>query len=259
MKFIYSMFCILVISTSSVTAKDLKNDITIVEVTPELYCIVHAYPWPANSLAAVMENGDILLVDTPYTPEATVSVLSWIEKKFGKRIIKAVNTHFHVDRLGGNEALIKRNIPIYSSELTPIAIQNRGDSSLKLTASLAKDESIKKYYFDFKYVPPTEIFPSKEGLTLQFGKEIAVIKFIGAGHSIDNLFVFLPGKKAIFGGCAILSLEAKSQGNTSDGNVEEWIKVINSIDTSGYKYIIPGHGRIGGVELFAHTKKILEK
>jgi hypothetical protein len=27
---------------------------------------VHAYPWPSNSLCAIMENGEILLVDVPY-------------------------------------------------------------------------------------------------------------------------------------------------------------------------------------------------
>jgi metallo-beta-lactamase class B len=254
----YVLVLFLIISNVSVRAGDLKKEITITKITPDLFCIVHAYPWPSNSLVAVMENGEILLVDTPYTPEATEFALGWIDKNLGKRKITAINTHFHVDRLGGNEALVRRNIPIYGSELTLIAIKDRGEASIKATASWANDESMKKYFRDFKYIPPTNIFDSKKGLVLNFGKEIVEVKFLGVGHSADNLFVFFPKKKLIFGGCAILSMEAKTPGNISDGNIAEWNKTIDLINTDNYNLVVPGHGKIGGIDLLTHTKAILK-
>lgn len=243
--------------SASVFAGDPKSEVTITEIKPALFCVVHAYPWPSNSLVAVMENKDILIIDTPYTPEATETVLDWIDKKFGKQHITAINTHFHVDRLGGNAALVKRNIPIYGSELTLKAIQERGDSSRKWTASVVKDEAMKYYYSNFEYVSPTRIFDSKKGMELHFGNETVYIRYFGTGHSVDNLFVFLPQKKVLFGGCAILSAEAKTHGNVSDGNIDEWRKVVSEIDTTGYDCVVPGHGPVGGIELIKRTEKIL--
>ncbi len=249
------LFCFILNSAHSET---LDENLSINEIKPNLYIVTHAYPWPANSLVSIMENGNILIIDTPYTPKAMKSVLNWIYKKFGKRNIKAVNTHFHIDRLGGNEALVKAGIPIYSSELTANSIMTRGRKSIDLLKSRIKDEKIKSYYLNFKYTPPTDIFDSKKGLTLTFGKEKAEIKYYGPGHSIDNLAVFLPDKKTIFGGCMILSLDAENAGNVSDGDINEWKRTIKKIDTNNYDLVIPGHGRAGGLELITHTEEILE-
>jgi glyoxylase-like metal-dependent hydrolase (beta-lactamase superfamily II) len=240
-------------------SEEISKNLTLDSIAPDLFNVTHSFPWPSNSLVVVMKNNDILLLDVPYTPEATDSLLNWIYRKYGRRNIVAVNTHFHVDRLGGNASLVKHNIPIYSSELTVDAIKNRSEQSLKLLLSWISDESVKNYYKNFKYVGPTRIFDSKKGLTLNFGKELVYVKFLGVGHSFDNLIVYLPDKKAIFGGCMVLSMEANKPGNVSDGNKEEWLKTIQSVDTNGYNLIIPGHGKYGGTDLIKHTASILSK
>lgn len=241
------------------STEELAKNLTVDSIAPDLFIVTHAFPWPSNSVVAIMENTDILLIDVPYTPEATELLLNWINQKYGKRNIVAINTHFHVDRLGGNESLIKHNIPVYSSNLTIDAIKNRGESSLKLIISWITDESIKNYYRNFKYISPTKIFESKKGLTLNFGKELVYAKFLGIGHSIDNLIVFLPNKKAVFGGCMILSMEANRIGNVSDGNQVEWLKTIQLIDATNFKLVIPGHGKYGGKDLVNHTISILKQ
>jgi metallo-beta-lactamase class B len=240
-------------------SEELAKNLTVDSIAPDMFTVTHSFPWPSNSLVAVMENNGILLIDVPYTPEATDSLLNWIRRKYGKKNIVAVNTHFHVDRLGGNAALVNHDIPIYSSELTMDAIKNRGERSLNLLISWISDESIKKYYRNFKYVAPTRIFDSKKGLTINFGKETVYVKFLGIGHSIDNLIVYLPGKKAIFGGCMVLSMEANKAGNVSDGKKDEWLKTIRLVDTNNYSVVIPGHGKCGGLELFKHTASILSQ
>jgi metallo-beta-lactamase class B len=253
--------CILVVISFSSTlcSEELAPKLTIEELNPDLFVVTHAYPWPANSLVAIMENGEIVLVDVPYTPDATDILLNWIDKKYGKRTITAINTHFHVDRLGGNAALVKRGIPIYGSELTAKAIKTRGDASLKLLLSWISDDSIKNYYRHFTYVPPTNLFDAKKGLVLTFGKDSVVVRFPGVGHSIDNLVVYFPAKKTIFGGCMILASDATKPGNVSDGDKDEWRKAMEVIDTAHCTIVIPGHGKPGGIGLIAHTKAILNQ
>jgi glyoxylase-like metal-dependent hydrolase (beta-lactamase superfamily II) len=104
---------------------------------------------------------------------------------------------------------------------------------------------------------PDRVFdgPVKE---LIFGNERAVLEFPGAGHSLDNMIVYLPGKKIIFGGCFVFEMNKKNTGFTADGDIKEWKLNINKLKTDGYKIIIPGHGLEGGVELIEHTRNVLE-
>jgi len=65
-----------------------------------------------------MLEGSLLLVNTPYTSAATARLLTWIEVRYGRRPLTAVNTHFHVDALGGNAALVAAGARIYGSDAT---------------------------------------------------------------------------------------------------------------------------------------------
>ncbi len=82
----------------------------------------------------------------------------------------------------------------------------------------------------------------------------------GAGHSRDNLVVWLPEKQILFGGCAIRSLSSKSAGNTVHGDINSWLKITKKLE-SKYKdatLVVPGHGDVGGIELFKHTEKVIQ-
>jgi glyoxylase-like metal-dependent hydrolase (beta-lactamase superfamily II) len=94
------------------------------------FLVTHAFPWPHNSLM-VWSDATLLLVDTPYTPEATEALLRWFEEQ---RVltqlggsdyeIAAINTGFHYDNLGGNRYLVDQGIPVYGSELTARLIES---------------------------------------------------------------------------------------------------------------------------------------
>ena len=245
----------LALACSIVMAED-KPELTISEVTRNVYCVTHAYPWAANSLIAVMDDKTVVVIDTPYTPDAMEEELRWIRDRFGEAKIVAINTHFHVDRLGGNAALKGKGIPIYGSELTTRAIKERGNRSSDWTASGVKNEKQRNYYANFEYTPPDHVFDSRKGLTLKFRPEEVIVRYHGVGHSVDNLIVFLPSKKVVFGGCAIASAEATGPGNVADGDIGEWKKTLDRVDVTGYTYVIPGHGKIGGSELIERTKNL---
>jgi metallo-beta-lactamase class B len=223
------MFIVSVTSFNAAWASDeiIGEDLSVREINPKVFIVTHAFPWPSNSLVAVMETGDIVLIDTPYTSQATEVLLGWISNKFGRRNIQAINTHFHIDRLGGNAALVKAAIPVYGSDMTVTAIQERGQQSLQQLAGWVKDEKVKSEYLNFKYVAPTKIFKASEGLALKFGSEEIMAKYHGGGHSVDNLVVYLPQKRIIFGGCLILSQEKDNPGNVSDGNLAEWESTLS--------------------------------
>ena len=56
-------------------------------------------------------------------------------------------------------------------------------------------------------------------------------------------------------------MAAQNIGNTSDAApLEEWLQTIERVEQqfTNVKYVIPGHGKYGGKELFKHSKTIIE-
>lgn len=241
-------------------SETIDNDMVIREIQPGFYIVIHSFPWPHNSLLVEMQNSDILLVDTPYTPEATTELLKWETAKFGKRNIIAINTGYHYDNLGGNGALIAAGAKIYGSDVIPAMVSRRGEPLRTLTLSWLTDAKYSRYYEahkNLKYVPPSTLYPLQTGLTLNFGNESVVIYYPGPTHTPENVVVYFKERKVLFGGCMILASD--SVGNTADADMAEWPKSIEKLGQFKVDLLIPGHGDRMDPQLIDHTLDVLAK
>ncbi|MCC8153382.1 MAG: hypothetical protein LIP01_03695 [Tannerellaceae bacterium] len=83
---------------------------------------------------------------------------------------------------------------------------------------------------------------------------------MGRGHATDNIVVWIPSEKVLYPGCMVKDLQATDLGNLSDADVEAWPgtieKVIRKFPSA--KWVIPGHGEAGGLELLYHTLDLLK-
>jgi glyoxylase-like metal-dependent hydrolase (beta-lactamase superfamily II) len=230
---------------------------------------VHAFPWGANSLAIEMKNSDVVLLDTPYTYEATKELVEWIRGLTGEEThFTAINTGFHFDNLGGNQYLFEQGIPIYGTSKTVDMIQERGEKSRTWFMQSLQAPQNKRYYDVFKdqaYIPPTEVIElsmdaEKE---LSFGTENLVLYYPGETHSPDNITVYYPEKKILFGGCMIKELSAADLGNTDDANLEQWPVSIERLkakyNEANVNIVIPGHGKTGDIRLLDKTLELSKK
>ncbi|MBN1650541.1 MAG: CfiA family subclass B1 metallo-beta-lactamase, partial [Bacteroidales bacterium] len=77
----------------------------------------------------------------------------------------------------------------------------------------------------------------------------------------DNITVWIPGKKILFGGCLIKSIDSKGLGNLSDAVVNDWDMTVEKVMKKypEIKTVIPGHGDFGGTELLTHTIELVDK
>ncbi|TGM99634.1 subclass B1 metallo-beta-lactamase [Leptospira dzoumogneensis] len=189
--------------------------------------------FPSNGLVIGTEEG-VVLVDTAWGEEQTSQLLGWVSKNLKKPVIAVIITHFHEDRAGGIEILKKLNIPSYAG---------------KRTISFLKEEG--------KSLPEKSL---KDNDNLVFGKTKMEILFPGPGHSKDNLVVWLPKSKILFGGCLVKSAEANEIGNTKDADLKEWPKTIRKLEKSFSKIsiLVPGHQSWGGREGLKRTLELLE-
>jgi glyoxylase-like metal-dependent hydrolase (beta-lactamase superfamily II) len=238
---------------------DLNEDLTVRQIQSGVFVITHAFPWPANSMVVAMENTDLVLVDTPYTPEATQEVLNWLEARFGQRKIIAINTGFHVDNLGGNSALIEAGIPVYGPDVTARLIEERGEQTRAVMLDWLKEPRYQRYYEaheKLSYLAPTHPFALNDGLEIPFGDEVVQVYYPGPSHSPDNVVVYFPRQKVLFGGCMVLA--GDKVGNTSDADLVEWPQSVQKLSQFDFEVLVPGHGDRLDPGLIEHTLNLLK-
>jgi metallo-beta-lactamase class B len=237
---------------------DIGEDLYVRKVQEGAFVITHSFPWPGNSMIVEMQNSDLVLVDTPYTPEATRDVLEWIEARLGKREVVAINTGFHCDNLGGNSYLIEQGIPVYGSEQTARLLEERGEEVRAMTLDWLQAPQYQRYYEAHRtlpYVAPTHLFDLYEGLLLEFGDEIVQVYYPGPSHAPDNVVVYFPSRKILFGTCMIIGWD--EVGNTSDADLEAWPESVRALSRFDFNVLVPGHGERLDPGLLEHTIDLL--
>ena len=241
----------------------LSDELRIEKIGEDVYIVIHSFPWPANSML-VRCAGDVLVwVDTPYTDEATGQVLDWIKTEFGKIRIVEINTGYHNDNLGGNGGLIRNGIEIYGSDLTARLLKEQSEKMRMQTLTFLKEPKFKKYrdtHATAVYKEPNHLFKIDQGLNLVFGKDTVKVFYPGPSHTEDNVVVYFPRKKLLFGGCMVKSLQSNNLGNTQDADMKQWpISLKKVLDQFGdARIVVPGHGPPGGIALIEHTLNLLE-
>lgn len=220
-----------------------QSESHVIEIMPLadgvwMHTSYHTYPsgkrFPANGLIVQSDDG-LLLVDTAWGEHQTGELLDVIEAQLGMAVSSAIITHAHDDRVSGTDLLEQRGVIVVAHPLTRklaaaagLAIPNRALTGLEQSGGSTNFAGVEVYY-------------------------------PGHGHSEDNLVVWLPTQRVLFGGCAVRALDSSSAGNVADADLPSWSKVINDLlarypDTTT---VVPGHGDPGGIELLTHSGQVL--
>lgn len=183
----------------------------------------------ANGLV-VLDGQGAYIIDTPWSERDTAALVAWLQER-NYQVKASVSTHFHDDRTAGIAYLNSISVPTYASARTNALLKQNGKA-------LA-----------------TETFDDAP-LWLLEGK--VEVFYPGAGHSVDNLVVWLPEQKLLNGGCFVRAATAGTLGNTADAVVSEWAASAERLQRRypDAQLVIPGHGVPGDVSLLEHTRKL---
>lgn len=189
---------------------------------------------PGNGLL-VVHGTSAVLIDLPWTNEQTTLLFDWVKKKLKANIESVIPTHSHPDCIGGLAEAHKRGAKSYAFEQTAIFAKEKGGPVPQIT---------------FKATHEVTCGPVK-----------LMLDYPGGGHTIDNIVVWLPQQKILFGGCLIRSASSKTLGYTKEADLKNWPATLNAVKKKyGHaKMIIPGHGKPGGIDLVEHTLQLLAK
>jgi metallo-beta-lactamase class B len=243
---------------------NLNEDLSVTEIEKDVFVVTHSFPWSSNSLLIRASNSDCILVNTLCDNQGAKLLIDWMKNNYGDVNLVAINTGFHVDNLGGNEFLLNRGIAVYGSNLTAKLIAERGQTEKNRLLEGFKSPENRKYYDAYKnltFMPPNRIFDINEGLHLKIGDEDVNVFYPGPSHTTDNVVVYFPKRKVLFGGCMIKSLDSKNLGYTADADLKGWSKATRIVleKYGEAKIVIPGHGNMGDIQLIKHTIQLLDK
>ncbi len=197
------------------------------------YTDYNGYRTPSNGLLVVTSKG-LLLVDTPWNNDQTKELIGFAKNTFNKDFTMAIITHAHDDRIGGIDTLLENKIDVRSTRLTVKEAEKNG----------------------YKKPEPKLDFDSK----IKVGNIDVEILYPGEGHSPDNITVWFPQSKVLFGGCLIKSLDSKDLGSMTDSNLEVWPSSVKMVldKYSEAEVVVPGHGKWGSLDLVRHTLELLK-
>lgn len=242
----------------------LNPELKISRLTDDVWVVTHSFPWESNSLIVKASDKELVLIDTPYTNEATEEVLKFISKEIKPKEITAILTGFHPDNLGGTGCLLQHQIPVYGSDRTCKLLDERMPETRKLMLTWLQkpeQEKYRKAYAEMKFTKPDHVFPIGKGFLLKKGKLSFDVYFPGESHSPDNLTVYIKELNLLFGGCMIKSLESPNLGFTGDANMTEWPISVKKVQEKypDAQTVIPHHGNWDGMDLVQHTLDLFKK
>ena len=257
---------ILVFGLSKVFSQEvwtLNSELKITKLSDQVWIVTHSFPWDSNSLIVKASSQELVLIDTPYTDEATELMLQFIQKELKPKKITAILTGFHPDNLGGTGCLLSHRIPVYGSDRTCQMIDERWANTQKLMMSWLispEQERYRKVYAVMNLEKPDHVFPIERGLFLKIGNLSFEVYFPGESHSPDNLTVYIKELSLLFGGCMIKSPESENLGFTGDANLAEWPVSVKKVQDkySDVNWVIPHHGKWGDGSLLQHTLDLLK-
>tara|TARA_R100000656_G_scaffold41444_1_gene34581 strand:- start:88 stop:807 length:720 start_codon:yes stop_codon:yes gene_type:complete len=229
MKIFLSAF-IFILSTV-VFAEDALPELEIQKIDDGVYLYtayekIKGWGLVGSNGLVVVDNKDAYLIDTPISATDTEKLVQWIDAQ-GFTAIASISTHFHSDSTGGIAFLNSKSIPTYVSKLTNKLLKNKGEAQATHSFS--------------------------ENPFWLLNKKIEVF-YPGAGHTSDNVVVWLAEQKILFGGCFV---KPEGLGNLGDAVIADWPasaeKLIARYGTANI--VVPGHGEIGDASLLEKTKQ----
>ena len=203
---------------------DVGDGLKLTRISDNVY--IHTFD---NSNGIVyIDNGEAILVSTPWSDKATADLIDWTENELKAKIVGYVIDRWHPDAMEGLDVVQQRGIKSYANQMT---------------RDIAREKGL-----------PVPDIGFKAKLELKVGSKTIVCRYFGEAHTSDGIVVWLPAEKVLFGGNEIRNNNGWV-GNIGDANLNEWSATIERVKKAygDAKVVIPGHGPYGGAELIDYT------
>ena len=185
----------------------------------------------ANGLLVETRDSSVL-VDAGWNDAQAAALFDFAATRLHRPIRDVIVTHAHVDRIGGAGEALRRGARVHA---------------LARTIAHARER---------RQAIPDVAEPQQSALTI--GGVTLELFYPGAGHTDDNLVVWLPATRVLYGGCFLKPGAATDLGNIADADVGAWPASLARVAERAPHpaIVVPGHGALGG-DPIARTAALL--
>lgn len=209
------------------------------QVAPGVYAAIDGPQHKAGSNAGFVIGDDgVLVVDAFFNLDAARALVGEIHRVTPKPIRYIVNTHYHVDHTGGDQALRDAGAVI-------IAHRNVRGWVRTNNVNLLGDRITPEMKAAIEALPLPDVTTDKD-LTVWLGARKVVVRTV-LGHTGGDLTIFVPDAKVLFTGDM---LWRKIPPNLIDGSVKEWTATdadFEHMPDAVHMTYVPGHGDVANI------------
>lgn len=213
---------------------------TLKEVGPGIYAAIDGPAHQAGSNSGFIIGDDgVLVVDGFFNLQAARALVTEIRRLTAKPIRYIVNTHYHLDHTGGDQAFRDAGAII-------IAHRNVRSWLRSNNLNLFGDRVIPEIRAEIAALPLPDLVTDKD-LTVWLGSRKVVIN-TRLGHTGGDLTIYVPDANVLFTGDL---LWRKIPPNLIDGSVAEWSATdadFAAMADSRHILYVPGHGDVASLQ-----------
>jgi glyoxylase-like metal-dependent hydrolase (beta-lactamase superfamily II) len=210
------------------------------QLGPGVYAAIDGPEHKAGSNAGFVIGDDgVLVVDAFFNVDAARALVAEIHRLTPKPIRYVINTHYHLDHTGGDQAL---------RDAGAIIISHRNVRGWLRTdnTNLFGDRITPALKAQIAALPLPDLTTDKD-LTVWLGSRKIVVRTV-LGHTGGDLTIFVPDAKVLFTGDL---LWRRIPPNLIDGSVKEWTATdadFEQMPDAAHMAFVPGHGDVSDLK-----------
>jgi glyoxylase-like metal-dependent hydrolase (beta-lactamase superfamily II) len=235
-------------------------------IAPGIYSAIGTgTPNVGSNSAVIVNQDDVLIVDSHISPESARVLLKELKTLTDKPVRFLVNTHFHYDHASGNQVfgppveiigheftrrkltddILKKwmfadllaGMPKQLEDLRGRAAAEQDPTAkARLEQQLKNQQAFSQQISETKPTPPNVTLDDR--MTLYRGDREIRLLYLGHGHTGGDVVVYLPKERVLCTGDLLVNQIA----NLIDGYVNEWPDALEKLKTIDFVDVIPGHG-----------------
>jgi cyclase len=221
---------------SGASAQTATLPFVLKQVGPGVYAAIDGPEHKAGSNAGFVIGDDgVLVVDSFFNLDSARALVGEIHRLTPKPIRYVVNTHYHLDHTGGDQALRDAGAII-------VAHKNVRGWVRTNNVNLFGDRITPEIRARIAAVPLPDLVTDKD-LTVWLGSRKVVVRTV-LGHTGGDLTIFVPDANVLFTGDM---LWRKVPPNLIDGSVKEWMATdadFAAMPNAAHIAFVPGHGDV---------------
>ncbi len=254
---------------------------TLHQLADGIYAAISIEGYGATSNSGIVDLGDRTLVfDTFLTPQAAEDLRDAATHLTGRPVSIVVNSHWHGDHIQGN-CIFAPDAALIATGRTRELMATRADEDIDwtrvnapaqlqslmrqleeeqdaakredLALKVSENREVVETLWKLTLRLPTETFADR--LVFHGTKRSAELLTYGGGHTESDAFLLLPGEKLAFMGDLLFVQSHLWMGH---GNPDEWLRILDRLDTLDVQTVVPGHGPLGTKADFATERVYLQ-